>query len=46
MKEPTLAGGKKVDEGFTYSSEINNDWFSKMDLKNWISKNKNILGMN
>ena len=35
-----IKGGKKVPDGFYYSSENNKQWMSKSELKLWISKNK------
>ena len=35
-----IKGGKKVSEGFVYSSENNSEWMTKSDLKKWINKNK------
>ena len=36
--------GKKVKEGFIYSSEDNPDWMTKTYLKNWIKDNKKLIG--
>ena len=36
--------GKKVPEGFIYSSEKNSEWMTKSDLKKWINTNKNNIG--
>ena len=36
--------GKKVPEGFNYSSENNSEWMSKSDLQKWINKNKDNFG--
>ena len=36
--------GKKVKEGFIYSSEDNPDWMTKTYLKNWIKYNKKLIG--
>lgn len=35
-----IKGGKKVKEGFVYSSENNSEWMTKSDLKKWINTNK------
>ena len=37
--ENALVGGKKVEEGFVYSSETNTDWMSSDVLKKWIMEN-------
>ena len=39
-----IKNGKKVPEGFIYSSEKNADWMTKSDLKKWINTNKNNIG--
>ena len=39
-----INGGKKVDMGFTYSSDNNKDWMEIDALKNWIKKNNNNIG--
>ena len=36
--------GKKVKEGFIYSSENNIDWMTKTYFKNWIKANKEFVG--
>ena len=36
--------GKKVPEGFIYSSDNNKEWMTKSDLKKWIDMNKNYVG--
>lgn len=35
-----IENGKKVSEGFVYSSDNNSEWMTKSDLKKWINKNK------
>ena len=35
-----IKDGKKVNEGFYYSSENNKQWMSKSELQLWITKNK------
>ena len=39
-----IKNGKKVSEGFFYSSDNNSRWMTKFELKNWINKNKKNLG--
>ncbi len=36
--------GKKVQDGFVYSSDNNSEWMKKPELKKWINKNINIIG--
>ncbi|MDC0408466.1 UDP-N-acetylglucosamine 4,6-dehydratase (inverting) [Candidatus Pelagibacter sp.] len=36
--------GKKVPEGFIYSSENNSEWMKKSELQKWIEKNKKYIG--
>ncbi len=44
-KDPDrINNGKKVKEGFFYSSETNVDWMSVKTLSDWIIKNKNKIG--
>ena len=40
-----IQDGKKVDDGFIYDSETNNDWMSPEELEEWISKNKDKIGI-
>ena len=35
--------GKKVPEGFDYSSNNNQEWMTKSDLKKWIAANQDII---
>tara|TARA_B110000483_G_scaffold65063_1_gene81259 strand:- start:104 stop:1105 length:1002 start_codon:yes stop_codon:yes gene_type:complete len=39
-----IRGGKKVSEGFVYSSENNSEWMTKSNLKKWIDTYKNHIG--
>ena len=39
-----IKGGKKVSEGFVYSSENNSEWMTKSNLKKWIDTYKNHIG--
>ena len=36
--------GKKVKEGFIYSSETNNEWMTRLQLKKWIDANYKNIG--
>ena len=36
--------GKKVPEGFVYSSDKNSEWMTKSDLQKWIDINQNYIG--
>jgi UDP-N-acetylglucosamine 4,6-dehydratase/5-epimerase len=40
-----IKDGIKVNEGFVYSSEINNEWMTVDDLKKWISSNNDSIGI-
>ena len=39
-----IKDGKKVPEGFIYSSDNNSEWMTKSDLKKWINENKDYIG--
>lgn len=39
-----IKDGKKVSEGFVYSSDLNSEWMSKDNLQSWINKNLNFIG--
>ena len=39
-----IKDGKKVPDGFMYSSDNNSDWMTKSDFQNWINTNKNYFG--
>ena len=39
-----IKNGKKVREGFNYSSDNNTDWMSKSEIQTWVNKNKNLIG--
>jgi FlaA1/EpsC-like NDP-sugar epimerase len=39
-----VKGGRKVDEGFVYSSDQNTDWMSVEALRAWMAANKATLG--
>jgi len=38
-----IKNGKKVTNGFVYTSENNLEWMSKQQLKKWVEVNKKIL---
>lgn len=42
--ENRIKDGKKVPEGFEYSSDNNSDWMSERDLANWIDSNREKIG--
>ena len=44
VDQKRIKKGKKVKEGFVYSSENNIDWMTKTYLKNWIKTNKKFIG--
>ena len=39
-----IQDGKRVKEGFVYSSDNNTDWMSGIDLQAWIAKNHGKIG--
>lgn len=39
-----IKDGKKVPEGFVYSSDNNTEWMSDADLQAWIEENRNKIG--
>ena len=39
-----IQDGKKVSEEFSYKSDNNLEWMTKLDLQNWIDKNKEYIG--
>ena len=39
-----IKNGKKVSEGFVYSSDTNAAWMDKSELSKWISVNENYIG--
>ncbi|MCG9094400.1 UDP-N-acetylglucosamine 4,6-dehydratase (inverting) [Laribacter hongkongensis] len=40
-----IKNGRKVVEGFVYASDSNSEWMSVDDLKSWVNKNKDKLGV-
>ncbi|MCU0800964.1 MAG: UDP-N-acetylglucosamine 4,6-dehydratase (inverting) [Rhodobacteraceae bacterium] len=45
LSEERIKGGTKVPEGFTYSSETNQEWMSAQELAKWIDANRASLGI-
>lgn len=39
-----IKDGKKVEEGFVYSSDNNSEWMSDLELKSWIDRNYTDIG--
>jgi UDP-N-acetylglucosamine 4,6-dehydratase/5-epimerase len=39
-----IKDGKKVDEGFCYTSDNNSEWMTVEDLQKWIENNKDKIG--
>ena len=39
-----IKDGKKVEEGFSYTSDNNLEWMSQDELKSWIHSNENTIG--
>lgn len=42
--ETMIKGGKRVPEGFCYTSDNNNEWLSILQLQKWIEKNRHKIG--
>jgi len=40
-----IKDGKKVSEGFVYSSDLNTEWMSTNSLDEWIQKNRETIGL-
>jgi len=40
-----ISNGKKVSEKFSYTSDKNKEWMSKDELAEWITANKNKIGL-
>ena len=38
-----IKNGKKVPDGFNYTSNTNQDWMTNSELKKWIDKNQNYI---
>ena len=41
-----IKDGKKVEEGFMYTSDNNNEWMSGIELQDWIELNSEHIGKN
>ena len=39
-----IKGGKRVPEGFSYTSDNNKEWMSISQLQEWIKENKKKIG--
>ena len=39
-----IKDGKKISEGFIYSSENNSEWMTKSELQKWIDENQKYIG--
>ena len=42
--EKRIANGKKLKEGFSYTSDNNNDWMKQDDLLKWVKNNMSQIG--
>ena len=42
--EKMIKGGKRVSEGFSYTSDNNTEWMSISQLQKWIEDNKEKVG--
>ncbi|WP_440650540.1 UDP-N-acetylglucosamine 4,6-dehydratase (inverting) [Candidatus Pelagibacter sp. HIMB1495] len=43
LDKKRIGKGLKVQKGFVYSSDLNNQWMTKSQLKKWIIKNKDFI---
>jgi len=39
-----IKNGKKLLEEFCYNSKDNSEWMTKIEFKNWLDKNQNLIG--
>lgn len=39
-----IKNGKKLQEDFCYNSKDNSEWMTKIEFKNWLDKNQNLIG--
>lgn len=44
MSSNRIKDGKKVPDGFSYTSDNNSEWMSSTSLQHWIDANKNKIG--
>ncbi len=44
LDKKRIKDGKKVSDSFAYSSEINSEWMTKIDLRKWINANLKYIG--
>ena len=44
LSEESIKNGKRVKEGFSYTSNNNLEWMSAETLQNWMKNNKNKIG--
>ncbi len=42
--EAMIKGGQRVPEGFSYTSDNNKEWMEISQLREWIEKNKELIG--
>ena len=42
MDKSRIKDGKKVDDNFVYSSDLNDEWMSEKDLEYWLENNYQI----
>jgi len=42
--EKRIKSGKKVSEGFSYTSDNNSEWMSTADLQRWLAENEEKIG--
>jgi UDP-N-acetylglucosamine 4,6-dehydratase (inverting) len=44
LDKTRIKSGRRVQEGFIYSSENNNHWLDKQEFLTWLGNNKSIIG--
>ena len=44
LDKKRIGKGKKVEDVFTYTSDTNENWMKKSELKDWLSKNESKIG--
>uniref|UniRef100_UPI0040481447 UDP-N-acetylglucosamine 4,6-dehydratase (inverting) n=1 Tax=Polynucleobacter sp. TaxID=2029855 RepID=UPI0040481447 len=45
IDQDRIKQGRKVPEGFTYSSDTNTEWMKVEELRRWVDQNKDKIGM-
>lgn len=45
MSPERIKNGRRVDDGFIYSSDNNSEWMSEQDLTDWVERNRAKIGL-